>query len=211
MPYTRHEELINLFPGRKWQGCAPFDARFLFVGLDANFAPNIEARYPRVIDYLNNYIQFIDDYGVHHPFLLNEYQGSGRRYHEKFVQIGFTRGEIVRLSFLELLHVPTIGQSNLVVGDLSDDHLQWLSNIFNEGAAEHVFTCPSVIELMLEKENYFPWVVEAPQHNGPLRIWQVDGRSIYEMYHLSVRFTQQVIILNSQIQQVQQILGLNGI
>jgi hypothetical protein len=181
MTYTKHEELIKLFPTRKrwWQGCDPITACYLFIGLDANFAPNIQAHYPKVVDYLNDYNQFIDDYEVHHPFLLNGYRGSGRKYHEKFVEIGFTREQIRRLSFVELLHIPTTGQSNLKAGDLLDAHLDWLSNILSKGVAEHVFICPAVIRLMLKKSNYFPWVVKEPERDGNLKIWHRDGLYIY--------------------------------
>src|SRR4030042_982489 len=98
MPYEAHEKLQALFPGRTWQGSDPAIARYLFIGLDANFPPNIQANHQEVIDYLTDYIQFIDTHGVHHPFLLDGYRGTGKRYHKKFAEFGFTREHIINLS-----------------------------------------------------------------------------------------------------------------
>lgn len=211
MPYRAHEELQALFPGRTWQGCDPANARYLFIGLDANFPPAIQSYHQRVIEYLTDYIQFMDRYGVHHPFLLRGYRGAGKRYHKKFADIGFTHGHIISLSFVELLHVPTIGQNKLALEDLSDQHLQGLSNTLNAGVAEHVFACASVINLMRQKPNTFPWVLAEPQADGDLKIWRRGPQCIYQMYHLSVRFPRHVAVLNRQIIQIRQILGLNGV
>ncbi len=36
------EKLIHAFRQKPYQGCCPTQAEFLFIGLDANYAPNIE-------------------------------------------------------------------------------------------------------------------------------------------------------------------------
>lgn len=66
-------------------------ATFLFVGLDANYSPDLEASpsFQSVLEYHEDGVAFWRRYGVHHPFLLPEYRGDGRRYHRTFAKIGF--------------------------------------------------------------------------------------------------------------------------
>ena len=86
--YTPHPsaELTRLFRERPYQGADPATARFLFVGLDANYAADIEGgpAWAAVRDYHEDGIAFWRRHGVHHPFLLPQYTGDGRRYHSSF-------------------------------------------------------------------------------------------------------------------------------
>ena len=86
---------------------------FLFVGLDANYSADIENSLPEVFKYLHSGVDFWRENGVHHPFRLQHYRGSGKKYHDKFAEIGFTPRHAELVSFVELLHVPTTGGRNL--------------------------------------------------------------------------------------------------
>jgi len=112
-------ELNNLFKEKPYQGVSPDEAIFLFVGLDANYHRLIDTQpiFSKIIEYHNDSVGFWQKYGVHHPFLLNEYSGDGQLYHRNFSRIGFQPEHADLVSFIELLHLPTFGRSNLVNSD----------------------------------------------------------------------------------------------
>jgi hypothetical protein len=104
-------ELNELFARKPYQGAPPDQALFLFVGLDANYDEEIANSriFSKIQEYHDDGVAFWRKYEVHHPFLLDEYPGAGRRYHQTFAQIGFTPAHADLVSFVELLHVPTSG------------------------------------------------------------------------------------------------------
>ena len=101
-----------------YQGQDPTIASVIFVGLDANYAPELFDAgdfSKRVIEYHEDGVAFWQRHGVHHPFLLSEYplpgtQG-GRPYHRKFSNMGLTSDFAPKISFVELLDVPTTGST----------------------------------------------------------------------------------------------------
>ncbi|MHB8883224.1 MAG: hypothetical protein ACYC69_17160 [Thermodesulfovibrionales bacterium] len=208
MSYTMHpsEKLVSMFREKPWQGCNPFTAQFLFVGLDANYAADIETSLPEVFDYLRSGVDFWQTTGVHHPFRLPQYKGSGKKYHDKFAEIGFTSEYAKLVSFVELLHLPTIGISKLNAGDLSSGHLHSLADIIEHGEAKYIFMSSSVATLMRQTD-VFPWVPEKPiRMDGDLAVLRdQNGRTIYSMYHLSC-YGWQLEVLNRQIKQVRNIV-----
>ena len=119
MKYRLHPSgaLNRAFAARPYQGAEPEKATFLFVGLDANYSPAIEqnAVFDRVLDYLEDGVAFWKTHGVHHPFLLPQYRGDGQKYHKTFARIGFRPEHAEEVSFIEMLHVPTVGQSKLTI------------------------------------------------------------------------------------------------
>lgn len=119
MPYLSHpsEKLVKLFREKPWQGCNPSTAKFLFIGLDANYREDIETSLPEVFEYLSCGVTFWRTRKIHHPFMLQHYRGSGKKYHEKFAEIGFTSKHAELVSFIELLHLPTVGANILSVED----------------------------------------------------------------------------------------------
>jgi len=108
-------ELRALFAAKPYQGVAPDKATFLFVGLDANYDEAIDFSpvFPFIREYHTDGVAFWRRYGVHHPFLLPQYSGDGQLYHRSFARIGFGPQHANLVSFVELLHVPTVGRDKL--------------------------------------------------------------------------------------------------
>ena len=208
MPYTLHpsERLVSLFKKTPWQGCNPATAQFLFVGLDANYAADIEKSLPEVFDYLHSGVDFWRRTNVHHPFRLPRYHGSGKKYHSKFAKIGFTAKHAELVSFYELLHLPTVGVSSLNIGDLSMDHLHSLTKILDSGPAKYIFVSSKVSDLMIQTK-LFPWLRRKPvKKYGDLGVLRAqNGQVTYQMYHLSC-YGWQLEVLNRQIGQIRRIV-----
>jgi hypothetical protein len=189
--YSEHPSpaLREAFAVRPFQGVAPEEARFIFIGLDANYDAKIETSpiYPQLLDYLKNGVAFWTKYKSHHPFLLPSYKGDGRRYHNTFASIGFTPEDSEDISFVELLHLPTYGRSNLAVEDLDTAHLMRLNDTILNGRAEFIFIPGSVGRLM-RASKHFPWLPAQPTSgSSPLRTWlKSDTKTVYWHYHFSV-------------------------
>lgn len=195
MPYTPHHSprLIAHFANTPWQGTNPMEAIFLFVGLDANFNPNIDETLPierrhiisaEVFDYLDNCFNWWDRVEVHHPFRLPSYNGDGSRYHETIAEIGFTSRNAGFVSFVELLNMPTTGRSNLILADLSLDCLSDLNNIFVNGEARYIFVSGKVTKLMRQSNRFRPLLPNPLPIDGDLKVLRNEnGKIIYEMYH----------------------------
>jgi hypothetical protein len=181
--------LNRAFAARPFQGAEPERATYLFVGLDANYSPLIEqnAVFGRVLDYLDDGVAFWKLHGVHHPFLLPEYRGDGRKYHKTFSAIGFRPEHADQVSFIEMMHVPTVGRSNLTIDDLDKDHLARLRDAIEHGDARHIFVPEGVARLMRES-SMFEWIPKLPSDTGgALKIWRKTGsKTIYWHYHFSV-------------------------
>ncbi len=181
------ERLNELFRDRPYQGIEPSAATFLFVGLDANYDPDLERSptFTKVLEYHQDGAAFWQRYGVHHPFLLPEYRGDGRRYHRTFARIGFEPKHAKLVSFIELLHVPTIGQSELTVQDLDPAHLQRLSAAILHGNARHIFISNKVA-LLMRASKAFPWLPRMTTGGEPLRVlYSERSRSVYAHLHFS--------------------------
>jgi hypothetical protein len=189
--YYQHpsDQLNHAFSLKPFQGANPEMAKFLFIGLDANYAKEIDRSpiYQPLLEYLEDGVTFWSKYGVHHPFLLPGYGGDGRFYHKTFASIGFTAKYASQVSFAELLHVPTYGRSNLVPEDLDRRHLSSLNSAIVLGQAEYIFIPDGVAKLM-RASGQFPWVPKMPESNGnALKIWFKDeNKTVYSHYHLSV-------------------------
>jgi hypothetical protein len=182
------DALNRAFAAHPYQGVEPERARFLFVGLDANYSPTIEQTpiFPKLLAYLKDGVGFWQTHNVHHPFLLPEYKGDGRKYHKTFSRIGFTAANAAQVSFVELVHVPTFGRSALVNEDLDRDHLERLNRAIEHGNARHVFIPDGVAKLM-RASSLFPWMPRTPVDvGGPLKVWhKTDRRTVHWHYHLS--------------------------
>jgi len=208
MPYTLHpsERLVSLFREKPWQGCDPSEAKFLFIGLDANYAPDIERTLPEIFDYLASGPDFWRKTGLHHPFRLPHYNGSGKRYHVKFAEIGFGPEHADMVSFVELLHLPTVGRSPLTVKDLSTEHLGKLNTVIESGKAKYIFASAQVVNLMRQSK-VFPWLEKSALRKvGSFDVLvEQNGQTIYQMYHFSC-YGHQLEMLNRQIAELRQIV-----
>jgi hypothetical protein len=132
--------LRRLFRERPYQGHDPEHAEYVFLGLDANLDKGIEESelFPLIHEYLADGVRFWKKHNVHHPLLL---KGAGRpgakygvKYHRCFQQMlscvepaSAVRAELwsKRISFVELLNVPTYGRSG---GTNKRRYLQYVSN-----------------------------------------------------------------------------------
>jgi len=210
MSYKRHqsENLCLVFKNKPWQGADPLKAKYIFIGLDANYAPDVEDKVPEIWDYLDNGPGFWRKTGYHHPFRMPQYAGCGDRYHENFAKIQFEKTEADQVSFIELLHVPTT-ESKLDVSDLDNKHMAWLGNIIEHGEYEYIFIPPSVVNLM-RKTGRFKWIRWKPLRvERDLKVLRDkgNGQVIYQMYHFSC-YGWQKPILQRQIEQVRNMVDL---
>ena len=180
-------ELNMLFRHRPYQGVKPSEATFLFIGLDANYAPDLESSpaFRAVLEYHQDGVAFWRKHGVHHPFLLPDYRGDGRRYHRTFARIGFTPAHAHLVSFAELLHVPTVGRNELSSQDFDLPHLHNLNDAIIYGKAKHIFVSAGVARLM-RTSKVFPWLPKEPSSAGPLRVlYSEPDRCVYSHLHFS--------------------------
>lgn len=179
--------LTELFIKKPYQGVHPESARFLFIGLDANYAPQIESSpiFPDLLRYHEDAPEFWRSTGVHHPFLLPQYQGDGRRYHRTFAKIGFKPVHADKVSFIEMLSYPTVGRSLLVAQDLDSSHLNLIRCAVFNGQAQFIFVSAGVQRLMLSS-GMFPELFNVRRTFGALRVLYEDkDRTVFLHLHFS--------------------------
>lgn len=180
--------LIKLFEHKPYQGVAPEAARFLFVGLDANYHVDIESKsiFSKVLEYHEDGKKFWHTHEVHHPFLLDEYRGDGKRYHQNFERIGFRTEHAHLISFVELFHLPTVGRNKLSVDDLDITHLKRLNQAILEGEATHIFISPTVASLM-RSSGAFSWIPSRPANTGDMLpvLFRYANKKVYSLLHFS--------------------------
>jgi hypothetical protein len=120
-----------MFSQKPYQGQDPEKARVVIVGIDANYHKDIEKCqefFDTVKEYHQDGVAFWNKYGVHHPFLLGKHpfdgRTGGRRYHQAFAKMIADVDAVEKLrnynlagkyaekiSFVELLKIPTIGST----------------------------------------------------------------------------------------------------
>jgi hypothetical protein len=181
--------LNSLFHAKPYQGANPEEAKFLFIGLDANYDAEVEDKpiFAKLQEYHEDGVTFWRNHQVHHPFLLPQYTGDGRFYHRSFSRIGFKPEHAAQVSFIELLHVPTVGRSKLVPEDLSSQHLRMLNEVVLAGAAQHIFV-PQAVARLMQASGQFAWLPKRPTEQfGPLAILYRQGtKAVYSHLHFSV-------------------------
>ena len=159
--YQQHPstQLLELFRDRPYQGAVPEEAEFVFIGLDANYAEDLERTpsFSAVLEYHTDGVAFWCRHGVHHPFLLSTYRGDGRRYHQNFARLGFKSSWASKISFVELLHLPTVGRSKLDANDLDSRHLTRIDSLVRSGEHRKVFLSAGVARLM-RASGRFGWL-----------------------------------------------------
>lgn len=179
--------LTEHFRQKPYQGAHPLSARFLFVGLDANYAVEVEASpiFKDLLKYHEDGPRFWRSTGFHHPFLLPQYKGDGRRYHLTFAKIGFQPSHADLVSFTELLHLPTVGRSTLVASDLDPKHLTSIRKAIFEGKAKFIFLSAGVHRLLVAS-GLFPELTAVRRTYGTLRVlYEDDDRAAFLHLHFS--------------------------
>ena len=179
--------LNECFRQRPFQGVRPEHAQFLFVGLDANYAADVEQNliFPSLLKYHEDGPNFWRTAGVHHPFLLPQYKGDGRRYHLRFSKIGFQPEHADSVSFTELLHRPTVGGSELTRDDLNRAHLCWIREAIFEGTAQFTFISAGVKSLMASS-GLFPELSKVKRTLGTLEVLHEGrDRTVFRHLHFS--------------------------
>jgi len=185
------KKLIELYSTKPYQGTPPENSEYLFVGLDANFSPKIEntSFFPVIEEYLENGVAFWKKYGVHHPFRLPEYSGDGNLYHNNFSKIGFNPSQSSKVSFVEIIDVPTVGVSKLSKDDLNAEHMEYLNKLITSGDKRYVFL-PSMVANLMRSTKIFKWLKSKPQSSYKnIPVWAKIGETIvFKTYHLSYRY-----------------------
>ncbi len=147
--FQRHpSNRLNKLFINNYQGVNPLEANFVFVGKDPNFAHNIEDLliFKYIEEYLNDGIQFIESYKAHHPFVINNSDGTpaykekdGKRYHSKFAKLTLPVETLRNITFVELIGFPTTGIARdnpklfreYLYSDNNRDNLKKLDAILN--------------------------------------------------------------------------------
>ena len=142
------DELVRLFRDRPYQGCSPEKARFVVIGNDANYSPQISNHpfFSKILEYHQDGISFWKKNLVHHPFLHAEYPfdrtRGGFRYHKNFSKLGLDSTFADQVSFVELLEIPTTGNTGenkkLFFELMSPGHLCWLEDVLFSGQRKFV-------------------------------------------------------------------------
>lgn len=183
-----NNKLHELFSLKPYQGADPSTAQFLFFGLDANYAPDIGEKqcFPEIVSYLQDGVAYWKQKGFHHPFRHPAYRGDGALYHRRFAEIGFTPDHAERVSFVELIDVPTSGRSKLQSSDLSATQLDRLKAWVLDGRAAYIFI-PLGVNRLLRRTPQFFWLPAEPiSHEGSLPVlFRSDQKVIFETFHFS--------------------------
>lgn len=182
----RSQKLTEMFRAKPYQGARPESAEFVFVGLDANYDAHIESSpaFPHVLEYHNDGVAFWRRHKVHHPFLLADYRGDGQRYHRNFARTGFELEDACRVSFVELLHIPTVGGSQLMAEDLDSAHLDELNALIRRGVRRNVFLSDKVVRLM-RASGRFHWLPKPIAKQVLPQLHKVGETTIYQHLHFS--------------------------
>lgn len=151
-PSARLNEAYNK---KYWQGQNPNHAKVIFLGLDANWDINIETNdtgiFEEILEYLDDGVVYWQKNNYHHPFLSPGYnRGDGYAYHSRFLKTDIKSKYADKVSFVELLSMPTFGMSSKsarLFNDLIDvDHLRKLDDIIFNQTSKIVFMPKSVYE-----------------------------------------------------------------
>jgi hypothetical protein len=196
--YERHSSqlLQQLFTGQEFphQGQDPWLARIVIVGLDANYSPEIsqsEEFFKYVLEYHQDGVSFWKKHGVHHPFLLPSYplrkNTGGVPYHRKFSSMRLTSDYARHVSFIELLPVPTTGQTNRKrFWELFDvEHAARIDRLVTTGAPRLVILSKTLSQYMLQAKKtrkVFGWLPDR-FHLGEMK--RVGETTIYGAPHFS--------------------------
>lgn len=194
--YDKHPsvELNRKYKG--YQGQDPNSAKFLFFGLDANFAADIEETpiFKELIEYLTDGVEYWKRMNRHHPFLSPAYEkGSGYKYHYQFSKLELTSEYADKVSFIELLDCPTSGNTSYtrLMQLLNMDYLKKLDQLMLSIRGDKAVYITKGVYSQLYKINQkygcFEWLPE-PQKFQRNKLYTICDRKdlkIYVITHFS--------------------------
>lgn len=93
-----------------------------------------------ISEYLTDGVSFWKTYNIHHPFLLPTYKGAGKRYHRTFSKLKIASNAASKISFVELIGFPTIGNATsrrrifkeYLISEENRNHLIELDRLLND-------------------------------------------------------------------------------
>lgn len=200
--------LIELFKTKPYQGQSPLDANIIFLSSDANYSPEISNHsfFNSIIEYQQDGIKFWENYGHHHPFLLNNFPfnktSGGRPFHNNFSRLGLTQAYAKNISFLELLDIPTIGNKsenkNLFYSLINERHLKFIDDLIYSDSKKLIFISNGVLKdmhLIKSKYKVFEWLENKSKDKSKLS-QRIKSNEIREIYHFSSSH------INSQLHEI---------
>lgn len=182
------------------QGQSPFKAQVIFVGIDANYSPEICANrdfFNRVLEYHEDGVEFWRRHGVHHPFLLPDYplpkNTGGVPYHRKFNSMGLSPKFAEYISFVELLDVPTTGSTDRKIfwTLFNRQHAIELDNLFTDGSYRVVFLSNSVIGYMQDANKQYGVFDWLPMKCESGVFHQIGETAFYKAKHFSAAISRE--------------------
>ena len=199
--YQKHHspELNALFKAKPFQGQNPEKAKVIILGSDANYSEEISNHdfFNYILEYHVDGVKFWKKYGVHHPFLLENYPfnktGGGVPYHRNFSKLGYSAKHAEVFSFVELLDVPTIGMTSTNIeefwGLVNVDHLKWLESVILNKESKIIFLSRNILQRLLEiakKYDIFTWLPDTKlAATGLQTIYTKNNTSIIVSYSFS--------------------------
>jgi hypothetical protein len=199
--YQKHTspELVALFERKPYQGQHPSRAKVIVIGNDANYSPEISSDpfFEHILEYHADGVEFWKTRKVHHPFLLKSYpfdrRKHGVKYHVNFGKLHFTSAETELISFVELLNIPTIGNTGAdkeLFRTLFDaNHLTWLESILLDGNKKFVLINQTLVRelgYISKKFGCFGWLVESISITKPPSMaLKINNSLIYNGYSFS--------------------------
>jgi hypothetical protein len=202
------KRLCELFKEKPFQGAIPEESEFIFLGIDANYAAEIEdsSIFEKLIEYHENGASFWKKYNIHHPFLLPDYKGDGARYHKYFAKLGISSNHSGKISFLELLHLPTVGRNPFLnANDFSAQHIDRIHKLICSDRTLSIFSPATVIKL-LDLKRKFPFKIYKNEHFD--EVFLLNEVRIYKHIHFSYQYGK-VAQMNKQALGIRKLI--NGI
>jgi len=189
------KELVALFYKAPFQGQHPRKSKVIFCGIDANYSESLsdDLFFKRIIEYQQDAIVFWETHGKHHPFLLDEYpfekNTGGVQYHRNFAALELPKEYAKYISFVELLDVPTIGNSSKEEQKFwslfNPHHATWIDSIITDGSEKVVFLSDNVIRKMRKikkKWGNFDWI---PDCNDQGLLCELGNTQVHKVFHFS--------------------------
>jgi hypothetical protein len=153
------QELIDLYAARPFQGQDPGQARVVIWGRDANYSCRISEHefFREILSYHENGVRFWEERQCHHPFLLPDYpfprNTDGVPYHRNFGSMELSPACAKHIAFVELLDVPTTGNTangfrqlaQLRLHDGLLEYIQRLEEKLLESGRKAIFISPMVL------------------------------------------------------------------